>query len=122
MVIFKCTTNGSTNWITSVTNVISNKYLYLNNNGIGGSGGFAVDATNITLNNTFGDANTNARTYMAYSFADVAGFQKIGIYTGDGSTTGPVINTGFEPAWLMIKRYDSAGGWRIQDNKRLYAI
>jgi len=74
---------------------------------------FATSAT--TINNW----GWNGYDMINYCFHSVAGYQKIGTYNGDGSTTGPVINTGFEPAWLMIKRTDSPGGWRIQDNKRL---
>ena len=36
---------------------------------------------------------------------------------GTGSANGPFVFTGFEPAWLMIKRIDAAE-WNIYDNKR----
>jgi hypothetical protein len=60
----------------------------------------------------------NNATYVAYAFKSVAGYSSIGSYTGNGSTNGPVVNTGFEPAWLMLKRTDSAGSWAMIDNKR----
>ena len=56
--------------------------------------------------------------WITYCFASKTGYSKIGTYTGNGSTNGPVINTGFEPAFLMIKRTDSADAWYIYDNKR----
>jgi len=128
IVFFKCISNTSTNWITSITNIISNKYLYLNNDGLGGTGGFSIDGTNITLNNTYGDANTNTRTYVAYCWHSVSGYSKIGTYSGNGNATGPIVYTtdngtsggsnGFEPSWLMIKRTDATGEWNIFDNKR----
>ena len=56
---------------------------------------------------------------VAYCFADVAGMQKIDSYTGNGSSTsGPIVETGFEPAFLMVKRTDSNDSWIILDNKR----
>jgi hypothetical protein len=55
---------------------------------------------------------------VAYCFADVAGLQKIDSYTGNGSTSGPLVVTGFEPAFLMVKRTDSNDSWIILDNKR----
>jgi len=55
---------------------------------------------------------------VAYCFADVAGMQKIDSYTGNGSTSGPLVATGFEPAFLMVKRTDSNDSWIILDNKR----
>ena len=116
IVIFKCiSTTG--NWITSITNIISNKYLYLNNTGTGGTGGFSIDGTNITLNNTYGDANTNGRTYVAYCWHSVAGYSKMGSYPGNSSTN--KITLDFAPSWIMIKLYDVSGGdWFIYDNKR----
>ena len=55
---------------------------------------------------------------MAYCFASKPGFSKIGIYTGNGNASGPFISTGFKPAWVMIKRTDSAAEWVMFDNKR----
>ena len=59
---------------------------------------------------------------IAYCFHSVAGYSKIGSYTGNGSSTGPTIVTGFEPAWVMIKSSSSndggGGNWIIYDNKR----
>lgn len=67
------------------------------------------------------DVNASGGTYVAYLFAhDTAadGFIQCGSYTGNGSATGPVINLGWEPQWLLIKRSDSAGNWIIYDNAR----
>ena len=55
--------------------------------------------------------------HIAYCMHSVAGYQKIDSYAGNGSTTGPIIDTGFEVAWLLIR---STGGnhWVMKDNKR----
>ena len=58
----------------------------------------------------------NSHDYINYCFHSVAGYQKVGSYTGNGSPT--LIDTGFEPAFLMIKRTDGNGTWIILDNKR----
>ena len=34
---------------------------------------------------------------------------------------GPIVNTGFEPAMIIIKRTDSVEDWKIIDNKRGFA-
>ena len=40
-------------------------------------------------------------------------------YTGNGSSTGPVVNLGFEPQFIMIKRASGGtGDWDIYDNMR----
>jgi hypothetical protein len=80
----------------------------------------------IYLNFDFGsssytsDAQTNGatQTYVAYCFAQVAGFSRFGSYTGNGSATGPSVTTNFEPTWLMIKRTDTTGDWIILDSAR----
>ena len=56
--------------------------------------------------------------YISYVFADVEGYQKAGSYTGNGSADGPFVYTGFRPAWLMVKRADTAADWIIWDDKR----
>ena len=43
---------------------------------------------------------------------------KCGSYTGNGSTTGPVIDLGFEPQWLLIRNVDRADDWVIIDSMR----
>jgi len=63
--------------------------------------------------------NRSSGTYVAYCFTSIKGYSKIGSYTGNGSTDGPFVYTGFKPAWLMIKNVEQAGGqWFIHDNKR----
>lgn len=64
--------------------------------------------------------NTNTNTLIAYLFAEVAGFSKIGGYTGNGSADGPFVYCGFRPRWLLAKRVDNASGgdWHIYDAAR----
>jgi len=63
--------------------------------------------------------NASGYAYVGYAFAEVKGFSKIGKYVGNGSADGPFIYTGFKPAFVMFKNYQSNGdNWVIQDNKR----
>ena len=63
--------------------------------------------------------NQSGSDMISYCFSEVAGFSKFGSYTGNGSTDGTFVFTGFRPAWVMVKRYDGGGqGWNIFDNKR----
>jgi len=41
-----------------------------------------------------------------------------GSYEGNGSSTGPEINLGWKPQWLMIKNADNTGDWTIFDSER----
>jgi hypothetical protein len=64
------------------------------------------------------DINFNTGTYVAYCFAPVAGYSAFGSYTGNGSTDGPFIFTGFKPAYVVMKCSSTTGGWVIRDYKR----
>jgi len=64
------------------------------------------------------EVNTSGQTYIAYCFAEKKGFSKFGSYTGNGNNDGSFIYTGYAPAFIMIKRTDSAGGWYMFDSKR----
>ena len=67
---------------------------------------------------TAGHVNASASTYIAYVFNSVKGFSKFGKYTGNASTDGTFIYTGFKPAFILIKRSDSNADWYLQDNVR----
>ena len=64
--------------------------------------------------------NSSSKTYIAYVFADVPGFQKSGLYFGTGNTNGQFINCGFKPALVMVKRViGGSEDWNVWDNKRI---
>jgi hypothetical protein len=62
--------------------------------------------------------NQNGNKYVAYCFAPVSGYSAFGSYTGNGSTDGPFVYTGFRPRWIMVKRSSSTGNWTIKDTSR----
>ena len=63
--------------------------------------------------------NNSGDDYIAYVFAPIKGFSKMGSYIGNGSTDGTFVYTGFKPAFVMCKRTDSTGVWFMCDNKRV---
>ena len=68
---------------------------------------------------TGGISNTSSGTYVAYCFAEKKGYSKFGLYTGNGSTDGTFVYTGFKPAFILNKRTTSTSmDWHIWDNKR----
>ena len=63
--------------------------------------------------------NASGGTYIGYCFADVKGFSKLGSYTGNGSTDGTFVYTGFKPSFVIIKCSSSGSTqWRMFDVKR----
>jgi hypothetical protein len=65
-----------------------------------------------------GGVNQNTKDYIAYCFAEIEGYSKFGSYTGNGSTNGPFVYTGFRPAFVIYKRTDAVENWQVLDSKR----
>jgi len=68
--------------------------------------------------------NGNTLPFVAYCFAQVAGYSAFGSYTGNGSTDGPFVYTGFRPRFIMIKCSTTGGisyNWALVDSTRSYA-
>lgn len=60
-------------------------------------------------------------TYIIYAWAhdiESDGMVQCGVYTGNGSATGPVIDLGWEPQFLIIKRRDTTANWYALDVAR----
>jgi hypothetical protein len=65
---------------------------------------------------TYTNNNGSGKAIVAYCWAEIAGFSKFSSYTGNGSTDGPFVFTGFRPKFVMIKRTDSTGDWNMYDS------
>ena len=81
----------------------------------------APSSTVVTLGNDTG-INENTATYVAYCFAEVEGFSKFGSYTGNGSTDGVFVHTGFKVGFLMYRRINAAESWEMYDNARGFNV
>ncbi|NBS70527.1 hypothetical protein EBT31_16680, partial [bacterium] len=77
-----------------------------------------ISSTTIPVNGGYASVNGNGSTYVAYCFAPVESYSAFGSYTGNGSTDGPFVYTGFRPRWVMVKASSSTGSWYIYDSKR----
>ena len=62
--------------------------------------------------------NQSGEDYIAYCFHSVDGYSKVGTYTGNGSTNGRFIYTGFRPAWLLVKVTSVTNRWVLFDSAR----
>ena len=118
LVIFFKRLDSAQDWFVE-TNAIDGGYDYANLNTTAafqdGGSAWSTRATSTTIT---AFTSSNNFDYIAYAFHSVDSFSKFGTYTGNGSTNGPIVETGFEPAFIMFKRTDSTGDWRILDNKR----
>ena len=122
MIIVK-SRSGTGEWITWHTGINIQAKLSLNttdaiyNPGSGIYWNSTLPTSSVFSVGTSGSVSGNGTTYIAYCFADTS-MSKMGSYTGNGSTDGPFIYTGFKPAWFMIKRTNANSYWTIFDNKR----
>jgi hypothetical protein len=76
--------------------------------------------TSVFTTGSFGDVKDSGATFVAYCFAKKDGYAAQGTYVGNGSSDGPFIYTGFRPAWIMIKRYDTTNAgtdWFVFNTK-----
>ncbi len=118
-------TGAVENWFVFTTVIDgSNDFIVLNDSAGKGDSTLSLPTTDYIYSRTSG-------TMINYCFHSVAGYQKIGSYLGDGSTSGKIIYTtdngqsggsnGFKPSFLMIKRITNSstgGDWVIYDNRR----
>ena len=123
MVIVKNRTTGSTTWFVyhSSLGVNNTDYLVLNTTAaeasfstMWGSGGM----TSSTCGFTVGGSTYANDNHVAYCFTPIAGYSAFGSYTGNGSSDGPFIYTGFRPRFVMIKKTSDTGNWWMIDTAR----
>jgi len=124
MLIVKRITTDGTNWAVYHTGLTdASYYLWLNFTNAQAVGANIWNSTDPTSSvfsvGTSSNTNSSAKDYIAYCFHEVEGYSKFGSYTGNGSTNGAFVYTGFRPSFIMHKRTNSTGDWFIFDNKRL---
>ena len=103
------------NWLTFFTIVdgsLDSANLNLTN--AAGTGSVSLPTSSVFTN----DGYTSSQNLITYAFHSVTGYSKFGSYSGNGSSTGPVVTLGFSPAFVMIKRTDAGDQWIMLDNTR----
>ena len=114
LIIVKDTAN-SDDWQTKF--VDDNTYFSLNSTGNGSASYPDYTATDTVINLGY-TWNNGSGLHVAYSWHSVPGYSKIGYYTGNADSNGPLIYTGFPIGWLMIKRSNGTGPFNIWDVSR----
>ena len=115
---------GTAAWMVYQEDLGNGSALILNTNATKQNGSTYFNDTSPTSSvftvGSNGQVNGSTQTYIAYVFANVKGYSKFSTYTGNGNADGPFVYTGFRPAFVMTKRYDSTSSWDITDSKRGY--
>ena len=107
------------NWIVHNNNLPAGQVLLLNGTNAAFTSATSITTSATTLNLTNSSAYyATGKDFVSYVFAEVEGFSKFGSYTGNGSTDGTFVYTGFRPAFVMIKRTDGVANWVVLDATR----
>ena len=132
MIIIKDLT-AANEWSVYHRSIGNTKNLRLNNSDATSTSGYFWNDTSPTASvftvGTGSYVNTNGNSYVAYIFAHHDGDGAFGpdedkdiiycgTYTGNGSSTGPEINLGWEPQWILFKNADASKSWRLHDSMR----
>ena len=102
-----------------LTNITNTKLLCCNSSS--SATAYTVSPSTITSS---GGVNPSADSPFddpaAFTFGDSGeeGIIKTGSYKGNGNADGPEINLGWEPQFLIMKRFDSGDSWYMFDNMR----
>ena len=92
-----------------------NIYVALNTNQ-GSSTAYGSYTATDTLINLGYTWNNGSGTHVAYSWTEIPGYSKFGVFKGNGSDDGKFIFTGMRPAWVLIKNISSGStDWIIKD-------
>jgi hypothetical protein len=124
MVIVKNRNSTSaTAWVVWHTLFTGTQYIQLQSTGAvstaAGVWNSAVPSSSVISLGSDLAVNETAKTFVAYCFAEIAGFSKFGSYTGNGSADGPFVFCGFRPKYILIKCTSSSGtDWFIEDTSR----
>jgi len=115
--------NVAGNWRVWHQSLSSEKFMTLDQNVVPGTSDSVWGTSPAQGTATFSigsntDVNQDTKLYVAYVFREITGYSKFGSYVGNADTNGPFVFTGFRPAWIMIKRFDTTGSWLIYDNAR----
>ena len=136
MIIIKAKNKYNTDWIVYHVSTGNQAYGKLNGNAAFTTSDSTVwDSTTPTAtsfrvgaSSLTNDGSSNpAANYIAYIFANnETGFGddvdqsiiKCGSYTGNGNATGPVVNLGWEPQFILFKNKDGGNNWGMHDTTR----
>ena len=114
--------DGVTDWWVYHSSLGATQYIVLNTTAASATSANAWNNTapTSTVFSLGASSPSNANRDVAYCWSAVAGYSAFGSYTGNGSTDGPFIYTGFRPRFIIAKdatNIDSAS-WMMQDTSR----
>ena len=114
--------NGVNGWIMYHVSTGNTQFMTLNDTVAAQTAATVWNSTTPTSSvfslGSSGGVNNSASTYVAYCWAAVPGYSAFGSYTGNGSTDGPFVYTGFRPRFVLWKSATEVSYWNILDTSR----
>ena len=122
MIIVKAKTQDDGWYVWNVDyDASNNKYQRMETTGTLGAGTAFWNDTAPT-SSVFSVGSSTGTNYngpmIAYCFANVQGYSKMGGYIGNGNADGTFVYTGFKPTFVMFKSTATSESWQIYDTKR----
>jgi len=122
-VIVKARTQGTGyNWVVYHASVGATQYFGLNTTNAAATASTVWNNTapTLTVFSLGNDPAINGNTlpFVAYCWAEIAGFSKFGSYTGNSSADGPFVYTGFRPKFILVKNSSATADWILWDSAR----
>ena len=122
MILFKRLDNNDDWTIYHNEGFGATKKIDLNNTGAASAVANVFNNTDPTASvmsvGTNGRTNASGGTYLALAFAEIRGYSRFGTYTGNGNNDGPMVYTGFAPAFVIQRDIDNQRDWTLVDSKR----
>ena len=106
------------NWSVAFPKFETSKLLALNLD----SSFFSASGMSSYNTSTFVDGSGSAsEDYIAYCFKNIKGYSRFGFFVGTGDANGPMVYTGFEPNFVIIKESGAnTNDWFMYDGMRDY--
>ena len=121
-ILVKNLSDSGENWVSFHQSLGAGKNQKFNNTEASqttsGSWNDTLPTSSVFSVGSFTNVNKSSGSMIAYCWAEKKGFSKFSQYTGNGSTDGTFIYTGFKPAWFLIKCNSASEAWEVGDNKR----
>ena len=122
LIIIKNKNVGTTNWLTYSSVLGATKFLKIESTDGAGTSILPFNNTEPTSSvfsvGAWDVPNGSGNSHIAYCWTEIAGFSKFGSYTGNGSSDGPFIYTGFRPKFIIIKCTTTSNSWGMFDSSR----
>jgi len=131
MVLLKDRSNNGNNqqwhvFMIDAGSIPNENYFYTSYASTGGTSTNGTINSSTTTTTVLGMSRTSAigggmsisqsgHNFLMYVFANIEGYSKYDMYVGNNSNDGTFVYTGFKPAFILIKDFDSANSWRTFD-------